>query len=107
MSIIQFNPGAMDAAVADVRRTHANLQARFAELQSHVNQIAGAWDGATQALYLGIQQTWNQFNQQHHEALNSFGLGVGIAHENLAQADARNAAGWSGGGAGGGRTSVR
>jgi len=99
MTLIQFNPGAMDAAIADVNRTHANLQAKFTELQSHVSQIAGSWDGATLALYMGIQQTWNQFNLQHHQALNSFGQGVGVAQQNLGSADARNAASWSGGGA--------
>jgi WXG100 family type VII secretion target len=104
MSLIQFNPAAMEAGIADVRRTHANLQAKFTELQAHVSQIAGAWDGSTLALYMGIQQSWNQFNQQHHEALSNFGLGVGVANQNLASADSRNAASWSGGGGGGGHT---
>jgi WXG100 family type VII secretion target len=102
MSLIQFNPGAMDAGIADVNRTHANLVARFTELQAHVSQIAGAWDGATLAMYMGIQTTWNQFNQQHHQALNQFGVGVGVANQNLGTADSRNAASWSGGA--GGRT---
>jgi WXG100 family type VII secretion target len=97
MTLIQFNPGAMDAAIADVNRTHANLQAKFMELQSHVSQIAGAWDGPTLALYMGIQATWNQFNQQHHQALAQFGSGVGVAQTNLGTADTRNAASWTGG----------
>jgi|SRR5215471_3239223 len=97
MTMIQYNPAAMEMAIADVQRTHANLQAKFDELQAHVSHIAGAWDGATLALYMGIQQSWNQFNLQHHQALSSFGTGVGVANQNLGSADARNAASWSGG----------
>lgn len=99
MSLIQYNPAAMEAAIANVNRTHAQLQVKSAEFKSLWAQVGSVFDGSTAGLAAAINGHIHAASLQHHDAVRQVGSVINVAHQNLGAADAKNAASWSGGGA--------
>lgn len=99
MSLIQYNPAAMEAAIGNVNRTFAQLQAKSAEFKSLMAQVQTVFDGTTAAFAAAVHGHIHAASLQHHDAIRQVGGVINVAHQNLGAADARNAASWSGGGA--------
>jgi uncharacterized protein YukE len=98
VSLIQYNPAAMETAITNVNRTHAQLLAKGAEFRSLWAQVGAVFNGSTAAAAAAVNQHIHTASVQHHDALGALGGAINVAHLNLGNADTRNAASWSGGG---------
>jgi uncharacterized protein YukE len=97
VSIIKYDPAAMQTAITDVQRTHAQLLAKGAEFRSLWNQIGPAFDGPTAASAAAVNHALHTASVNHHNAVGNLGRLIDVANQNLGRADARNAASWTGG----------
>jgi WXG100 family type VII secretion target len=84
----------MDTAVSQIRASHGRLQNHFTDLQSHVAQLAQAWEGPDQQAYAGHQKKFNDGLQRNHQTLLSIGGSVDNSNNNLQSATQANTRGW-------------
>ena len=97
MSLIKYDPAAMQTAISNVNRTQAQLMAKGAEFASLWAQVGAVFTGATAAGAAAIHQHIHTAHTQGAEAVGRVGGAINVADTNLGSADARNAASWSGG----------